>query len=400
MKKALISIIIIAVMIALAIFLYRYQILQYSAEAFIRKTLPKYVIFDKINFDPKGSRVILKGLKILNPPDFSSSYLLEMDEFVCGYKLKGKSIADGIEIFDPVLNKCVLNVERLEDGRLNLAEMEKELTKAASPATGEVTGKGREESGRPMTIGPSRLSGLIKLPETFLLKSSKAVFIDKLTGNVPHTISFENIEAKLIVKLDENYSKILSLASAGGGNVNGRRDEVIKWNMSLNPTTPRLTMSNRLDLYDVQIKTFEPYYDKYSPLVFESGRFSGTLIFDFYNGSIGSTNELHLSGFRFYVKPGYENKGFWDTTVPDLVKYFTSPYGEIVFDFKIKGDMDNPNFYLGPISKQALTSMAIDKISQAISEASNKGSGQSGAPKSDIQKAKEYIDMFKGFIKK
>lgn len=398
MKKALISIIVVIAAIALAIFVYRYQILQYSAESFIRKSLPKYLIFDKIDFDPKTSRVILKGLKVLNPPDFSNTYLLEMDEFSCRYKLKGRNITEGLEIFDPIFNKCTLNIERLSDGRLNLTQMEKDLTKTA-PSAGETAGRG-SEARAPKMIGASRLSDLIKLPETFLLKDSKIIFIDHFVGRSPNTISFENVEAKVIVKFDEKYSKIVRMASAGGGNVNGRGAEVIKWNMSLDPTRPKLTMSNRLDLYSVEIKTFEPYYDRYSPLVFESGRCSGTLIIDFYEGGIGSTNELRLSAFKFYVKPGYENQGFWDTTVPDLVKYFTSPSGEIVFDFKIKGDMDNPRFLLGPISKRALTSMAIDKISQAIDKMSNKDAPQSGAPKSDIEKAKEYIDMFKGFIKK
>ena len=100
---------------------------------------------------------------------------------------------------------------------------------------------------------------------------------------------------------------------------------------------------------------------------------------------------------KFSVKEGYENAQIWETTVPDIVKYFTSPYGEIIFDFKIKGDMSDPKFYLGPKSKEAIISMAVDKISAAIQK--NAGSG-TGAPKSDIEKAQQYIDMFKGLIKK
>lgn len=128
--------------------------------------------------------------------------------------------------------------------------------------------------------------------------------------------------------------------------------------------------------------------------MFKAGRFSGSLIFNFDNGMIGSSDELRLSGLKFAVKPGYENAQFWQTTVPDLVKYFTTPYGEVVFDFKIKGDMDDPKFFLGPKSKEALIAMAVDKISDAIQK------NASGGQKSDIEKAKDYIDMFKGFLKK
>ena len=100
---------------------------------------------------------------------------------------------------------------------------------------------------------------------------------------------------------------------------------------------------------------------------------------------------------KFSVKEGYENAQILETTVPDLVKYFTSPYGEIIFDFKIKGDMSDPKFYLGPKSKEAILSMAVDKISAAIQ---NSAGSSGGVPKNDIGKAKEYIDMFKGLIKK
>ena len=148
--------------------------------------------------------------------------------------------------------------------------------------------------------------------------------------------------------------------------------------------------------------SFEPYYDKYSPFIFKRGRFSGTLIFDFDNGNIGSTNEVRLSNLIFSIKEGYENAEFWETTVPSLAKYFTTPSGDVLFDFKIKGEMANPKFYLGPISKQALASMAIEKISDIIEEAPRSPGQQGGPPakKSDLDKAKEIIDLFKGLTKK
>jgi hypothetical protein len=79
------------------------------------------------------------------------------------------------------------------------------------------------------------------------------------------------------------------------------------------------------------------------------------------------------------------------------VKYFTSPYGDIVFDFKIKGEMSAPRFYLGPISKQALTAMAVDKISEAIQQASGK---EGSVKNADLKKAGEYIDIVRGILKK
>jgi len=398
--KFFIIILVLLVIVITAIFIYRYQIFQYSAETIIRKLLPDYIRIDKINFDLKNSNVIFGDFKILNPEGFSNRYLLEIQDITCRYKMRGKNLLDGIEIVEPSFKRPTLNIERLSDGRLNLNEIKKSFEDR--PKEEDAT-KGLERQDRSSKIiGDKTLADIIKLPETFTAKDGKLIFIDRLTGTKPHLITFENIDGKLSLKLDDSYSKVISLSSTGKGNLNGNQNEVIRWTIFWNPITPLLTMSNRFEVSNVDILPFEPYYDKYSPFIFKKGQFSGTLVFDFDNGNIGSTNEVHLSNFLFYIKRGYENAEFWETSVPDLAKYFTSSFGEIVFDFKIKGEMSNPKFYLGPISKQAIASMAIDKISSAIQKVASPQTQQSGAqaPKTDIEKAKEYIDLFKGLIKK
>ncbi|MCX5686377.1 MAG: DUF748 domain-containing protein [Candidatus Omnitrophica bacterium] len=396
MKKILIALIVIAAAAATAIFIYRYQLVQYSADKIIRSRLPGYVKIDTIIFDARASRVSFKGFRILNPPDFANKNLLEIEEVSCSYKMNGMNIAEGFEIYDPVFRRFLLNIEHLSNGKLNLTEMSASLQDNLPKS---------EAPGRPSNIADKAaakaVSDFIKLPEQFSITDGRIIFTDRFRMSRPYILSFENINGNIFLRFDERYTRVLGVNSTGEGLFNGRQGEVIKWDIKFDPTAPRLTMSNRFEVWNLEITPLEPYYDRYSPLVFKNGVFSGLLIFDFDNGRIGSTNEIHLADFRFYVKPGYENAAFWETTVPDLVKYFSTPSGEIVFDFKIKGDMENPQFYLGPISKQALAAMAIDKISSAIQSLSNKGpSASPGGPKSDIEKAKEYIDLFKGMIKK
>ena len=92
-------------------------------------------------------------------------------------------------------------------------------------------------------------------------------------------------------------------------------------------------------------------------------------------------------------------------TAEDLAKYFTTSSGDIVFDFKIKGDMAKPKFMLGPISKQAVTAMAVDKVSQVIhpvvqqaSDVTQSGEVAAGGKKTDVQKAAEYIGKISEFM--
>ncbi|MDD5427812.1 MAG: hypothetical protein PHI58_01065 [Candidatus Omnitrophica bacterium] len=393
-KKILIAVVVLIALTAASVFIYRYQILQYTAETLIRKYLPDYIRIDTIKFDFAKGDVALAGFKILNPPQFSKEYLMEIEKITCRYKLRGKKITDGIEIASPVLTNAVLDIERLGDGRINLAEAQEMMIKKA-PDAGTVSRDKTEP--KPSQPAGKGLAAVVTLPQKFIIKNAKAVFVDRLVRSTPTVITFENVNTELTLKMNEYYTKVLSVGSVGEGYVNGDPTQTVNWSISLDPTTPRLTMSSRFDVSGVLIPPLEPYYDKYSPFIFKTGRFSGLLIFDFDNGMIGSSDELRLSGLRFSVKQGFENAQFWQTTVPDLVKYFTSPYGEIVFDFKIKGDMAEPQFFLGPKSKEAILAMAVDKISEAIQKAN---SGGAGGPKSDIDKAKDYIDMFKGFIKK
>ena len=397
-KKIIITLIISILILGFALFIYRYNILQYTAETLIRKYLPSYVKIDTIKFDFRKGDVILGSFKVLGPPGFSKEYLVEVEKIVCHYKMLGRNIIDGLELDSPVLSNVVLNIERLDNGKVNLIEAEALIEK--SPAAAPSVKEPVERTDGQTVPEPQKkrlAGGKVKLPESFLVKGGKIIFIDRLVLPNPNTITFEDIDTDLTLKMDEYYTKVIAVSSKGTGHVNGNIDQTVKWAVDLNPTTPRLTMSNSFEVSGVPIVPFEPYYNKYLPLVFKSGKFSGLLIFNFDNGSIGSTDEVRLSGIKFYVKPGYENAQIWDTTVPDLVKYFTSPYGEIIFDFKIKGDMADPKFYLGPKSKEAIFSMAVDKISAAIQKSAD---SSGGAPKSDIGKAKEYIDILKGLIKK
>ncbi|MCX5678089.1 MAG: DUF748 domain-containing protein [Candidatus Omnitrophica bacterium] len=406
-KKIFIIVISLTILAVVGLFIGRYQILQYSTEKIVRKLLPDYIVVEKMNFNYRDSKIIFSAFKILNPPNFSNKYLIEIGEMECRYKMKGKNILDGIEILEPVFKKPVLFIERLAGGRTNLQEMTSLLQKKDQEAKilKPAAAAGSQMAADSRMAGGSNLSKIVKLPENFIIKDGRVVFLDGMVRPGTYTITLDNVDAALRLALDSSYTRALSISTTGMGIVNGRPGETIKWDTKFDPTARELTMSNRFNVSGVDILAFRPYYDRYSPLVFNSGYFSGSLIFDFDNGSIGSTNEVLLSKISFSIKRGYENAQFLETTVPDLVKYFTSASGDIIFDFKIKGRMSDPQFYLGPISKQAVAAMAIDKITQALSnaakgQASPQSAGAIGTGKSsDIEKASEYINMFKGLLK-
>lgn len=415
-RQSIVKIMIVVIVLAVAvigtiIFFGKSQILQYSVETLIRNALPDFVTIDKVALDLPGSKVAIRGFTIHNPKGkgYPAKPLVQIDEIECGYKLKNSGIFDGIELVNPVFKRPVITIARLPDGKFNINEILQLVQngqvkqalerQSSSKSTKVIAGL------TPTQVSISKnknLSDMITLPEKFAVSEGKVTFIDNFI-KPPQSLSLESVKADISLKFDRSFSRALYFATIGTGAINGNARQTIQWDIKCDPTAPKLTMSNRLNVSQVTIKTFEPYFDQYSPLTFSRGNVSGVLVFDFDNGNIGSMNEVRLSDLVFSVKPGFENAMALQTAVPDLVKYFTSASGDVIFDFKIKGAMSNPQFYLGPISKQAIAAMAIDKIGQALSDAS-KAQGSPSAEeatgkKSDIEKASEYIKMFKSMIK-
>ena len=397
-KKILTVLVILAIISAAAVYIYRQAIIQYYGEKFIRDNLPEYVKIDKVKFDLGNNVFSLGGLKILNPPGFLAKYLLAIEEVRCIYRIKGAILPEGLDVTGISFRRPEVSVERLPDGRMNLVEMDR-FTKSFPAQNLSVQAKGTGV----LAMAGSNLSGrkpsdIIKLPPSFSIERGRIFFIDGVPYQKPYEITINSVNGDVSISFNDNYTEILKLAFTLQGILNGAADERLKWIASLDPRAPKLTMSNRFEVSNLDILTFEPYYDVQSPIVFQRGSFSGNLIFDFDNGDIGSTNEIRLSDISFFVKEGSENGQFFETSVPDLIRYFTTSSGDVVFDFKIKGDMNNPRFYLGPISKRALTSMALDKISSyAINQMTKPTDAAAGGT---VDKAKDYINMFRELIKK
>lgn len=389
------------------------SILQYTAETVIRNILPEYVSVERVHFDLALGRASLIKFRIANPPGYGSRYLAEIDEISCRYRMKGKTILDGIEIVDPVFRGPALHIERRADGSVNISDMAGVLSGSQGRGKGPRTlSRAREEAqakgaaagrayGAAAMAGKRAVSEIVKLPEEYAVVDGKMVFSDAMAGRGRQPISITGIDADVNLRMNDSYSQITNAGSSGSGYLNGKRDETVRWTVDYVPGAARLKMSNRFEVSNIEMKPFEPYYDRYSPLVFQSGRLSGTMVFDFDQGNIGSTNELRLSELAFSVKSGMENSDFWGTTVPELVKYFTTSTQDVVFDFKIKGDMANPRFLLGPVSKRALTSMVVDKISAALSAAAKASeSGQGANESKEEAQARAVAEALKKLLKK
>ncbi|MFH1996045.1 MAG: DUF748 domain-containing protein [Candidatus Omnitrophota bacterium] len=380
MKKFFIALLIVILLAAGAVYFFRQSIIQQSIEFALRKALPEYVTVEKIDINFPGKTISVQGISVLNADGFSQVELLKLPELSCKFKQRGKNVTEGLALYDLTMTGLTLLLERDSGGRFNLVEFGKFFGASAGDARTEAAGAAprakppapEKPSGR-KTLQPApaeedapEFSGLVTLPNECALKNANIVFIDNLISQPPKLLSFEHVYASVIVEFNGSYSEIRNFSTSGAGRLNGKADETVEWVISLNPKTPKLTMSNRYTPKNIDLTTFAPYISRYSPFNVAEGRLSGTLVIDFDNGQIGSSNEVELRKLRFSVDRDYQGFSFGGISVSDLARYLAESGERIIFDFKVKGQPDNLKFHPGPITKRALTSTVIDTISGAL----------------------------------
>lgn len=395
MKKLLLVLALFVIAAATLVYFYGQEIFQYSAETLIKKNLPVYVKVDRIIFDLENGQVKVKNLRVKNPRGYMTDSLAEIELINCKYKAKKGNILQGIIVTEISADKPTINIERRPDGRLNLNDMGEVMS------SGETAVKAAPETGGGKARTPDVNKGiaqLLTLTDTIEIKKGKVYFLDSVVSKPPYKLVFDNVNGTLVMKLKGDFTSVLTVSSTGSGFVNSDPAQKIDWKVSLDPRASALTMSNRFEIHGVEITQFRPYYDPYLPITITQGWCSGTLVFDFDRGNIGSMNTLVLKRFRFAQKKEGQGSSVWQSdTIPRMIEYLRSSPDEITFDFKIKGTMQDPKFYPGDHVKKAITAMTVDTISDALKQ-SIRGEGQPATgEKSD---AERVVDVLQELLKR
>jgi len=369
MKKIGIFLLIFLVLAVGIVYYYRYDIFQYSIETVIKNNLPPYVSIKSIEFDFDRDVFELEDIHIKNPKGFLTKFFVNVGVVSCRYRKKGNSVWDGIEITEIITKNPIITVERSEKGKVNLAEMSQVMTK--KPAIVAKTNSPRVKSKKKDVAflpKPTRkdVSNWVLLTDTIQIENGEIFLLDRfLQGNIAK-LRCEDINCAIKLDLSDDFTKVLTVRSDGVGNLNGDRTQRVAWEIFADLTGERTKMSNTCKLENVDMTLLKPYYDKYSPVDIYNGRCSGTLVLNFDGNDIGSTNVLKIRNLQFRPKAGGGGFGYWQVPVAEIIKYLQTAPGEIIFDFKIKGNINNPRFYPGPYLKNALRNMVVDKVTNVI----------------------------------
>lgn len=399
-KIPIIILLVTILVIAGYIYLNRQELLNQGIDKVLTGLLPSYIEVDNLSFDLDKKTIRIENLRILNAKGFLHPYLVEAPFINCSYKQRDKSnLLKGISIEDIKLMDLRFYIDRNPDGEVNIGQMEKVL-KGSGPVK-KMGARSWILSIFSYLLSPVKsINQLLDIDPVFNISSGIFTFDDSYIDDKGCVTTIEDISAVIILSLQKDFKGINYLTSEGRGVVNGKRTQYLEWDTTYDPTTEKLTMTNKLIIRDIDFVRFKPYYDKFSPFIFKKGKASGELIFNFDNGNIGSMNEIRFSDMEFEAKKDHSFNQFWPMGTEDLYRYFSDPSGEIIFDFKIKGSMDEPEFHLGSKTKRALSRMVIYKIADIIidddkdQDTNQQSSDTSSEEKSDVEK---ILDILKGF---
>jgi len=400
----IVTIILLVTILAIAgyVYLNRQALLNQSIDKVLANLLPGFMEVDNLSLDLDKKTINIENLRIKNPKGFTHPYLAEASTISCSYRQRDNtSLLKGISIEDIKFADLKIYIDRNRDGEVTIQHME-EVFKGSKPMK-KLGAKSKMLSIFSYLLSPVKdINQLLDIDPVFNISSGVFTFDDSFIDVRGYKTTITDINAVVTLDLQKGFQGINYLTSKGRGVVNGKRPQYLDWDVKYDPTTEKLTMANSFIISDIDFVHFAPYYDQYSPFIFQKGLASGELMFNFDNGNIGSMNEIRFSGLVFEPKKDHSFNKFWPTGTEDLYKYFSDQSGEIVFDFKIKGSMDEPEFLLGSETKRALSEMVIYKIADVIfkedkGQETNQqpsGSDTSSQDKSDFEKV---LDIIKGF---
>ncbi len=401
MKKIFLFLMLVIPLILAVAWYLRHDIVKFSLDVALQRSLPANISVERIVLDIPGGRVDLYGISAQNPPGFPEEELFRSDVVTARFRMRGRNLLRGFEVTDVEVHSPRVFAERLRNGTLNFENFEPAPPGGppsrlpiveVKPFSGEME-RGTETG---IAWGLSEVL-ILREPLPVEIKEGRLTFRDDMVAESPFYVMFGGVETIVHLTIDDSF-QVSHVRTNGHGFIDDDPSQKVRWRISADLTEPHLRMSSRVKPENVDLVPFKPYYDRYAPVDISSARVSGTIIYDLHAGRVGSDNTLILRDLEFSRKDPGRVSGFWEASITDIVRYLESAPGEVVFDFKIKGPLDNPSFYPGPNVSRAMQRMAVDTIGQIIRGVVDPGEdAPEPSGKSDVERA---IGIFQDLIRR
>jgi hypothetical protein len=137
----------------------------------------------------------------------------------------------------------------------------------------------------------------------------------------------------------------------------------IKASMAVYPNNTNMELSAETSNIDLRI--FMPYFQRNTPFVFNSGRFSSKTDLRAHGGVVDSLTTMYFNNLNLSINRYDPNAQFLQVSINRLAPYLRSGQN-LVFDFVMKGNASNPQFGVGPKVKFAIGMVVMEEVGKAI----------------------------------
>ena len=389
LKKVFIILIIMVAFLLATIYIFRANIKRYAINTILKSfPLPNVAMAD-VNFDETTGRLKLEEIKVKNPMGFTSKYIMEADAVNMGINFTTKPELS-LNINEINITNPAFYLERSPVGKWNFQEYPKKDTTALLEKE-----KSFDFIKEAFAAEPKKASEVL-LPRNININNGAVHFLDNfVAAGKMHRVDFFPVTGSILLNYIPEKHIYEKISFSGSCNIDGNAGRTIKGDFEVYPMEKIPSYMWKVNAYNVPLSTIKPYLDRYTPFIVQQGSFNMSSNVKSLNGKIDGDYTMELMDLAFAINPAKSNIPFMETSVNKLTLYLTNQKGNIVIDFKQKGEAGKEaTWSLGPIAKRAIGLMVVDTVIEVINTI--EGSGKGEIP-NDIPP--EVIEIFRGIFK-
>lgn len=315
------------------------------------------VKFESISVDIDKYMLNFKNLSILGEIGFDEN-IFNAKEFTVVLD-EERLRKDKKVIFERIIvEKGTLNIERNSDGVFNVS-----YNRPAAPR--------RYKASVAYADSPdvNSMYNFAKSVKRFVVKDSVIKFKDYYISRTPFDITCDNFNLDVVSDNISSSGSIPVKCTLSFGIPNNKyRNSGFSLEASAAAYKNMTDMDTLIKTNNIDLMQFLPYFERYTPFSFNEGVFSSTTKFKMRNNTVDSLTTMVLHRLNLIIDPGMQNAKFLEASVNKLAPYLMSGEGDAIFDFVIKGPMDNLRIGLGPQVKFAVGMVMVEEIGNLIQQ--------------------------------
>ncbi len=329
-------------------------------EGALSNMLGAKIRFDNISLNLDEYIVNFKGFSIPSEIGFEDRSIFNAESF--GLVLNREKFEKEKKVaFDHIfIIKGELNIERNKKGYFNISHYKEPegpgYTRGvcyAAPAAGGINLYRIAKDVKRLDIEDS----VINFKDYYLPQGAFSIRCDNFNVTFDARPQEEDIYNAIPIKLTVNF------------NIPGRhRRGEFTLDADIYALKNKADMDMKIFTIDTDLMQFAPYFNSFTPFSFQEGVFNSQTDLSVRENAIDSLTTMVFRRLRLFVDPGMENARFLETSVNKLVPYLMSERGEIVFDFVIKGPLDEPQIGLGPHVKFAIGMAVVEEVGNILQQ--------------------------------